>query len=191
MNHFKILFPSQIFFGFGSIDNLKTLGINKKNILIVTGCNSSKENGSLMIIKKLLGKNNKIFVFDRVEPEVSVETVDHAAEFARKKNIDLIIGLGGGSAIDCAKAVSGIFKRHFSVKRYLDNKVKIKKRYASFIAIPTTAGTGAEVTKNAVLTYTEKNIKISLRSEKLIPDIVICDPAFLSTVSKKWALTPS
>ncbi len=183
MKSFSLLFPQKIIFGLRKLNELKNIYIPGKRGLLITGKNFALKTGLIDKILNLLNDKN-IFVFDDVEPEVSVETVDRAAEIARKKKIDFIIGIGGGSALDCAKSVSGICKENYSVKDYLDNKIKITKEPCFFIAIPTTAGTGSEVTKNAVLTYTEKEIKISLRSDKLVPSIAILDPELTFTMSK-------
>ncbi len=181
MKNFTLFFPEKIFFGIKKLNDLKNIQIPGYKGILITGKNFAIKTGLIKKIKYILS-DKKIVLFNEVEPEVSVETVDKAASFARQENIDFVIGLGGGSALDCAKSVAGIYKEKYSVKDYLDNKVKINKEPLFFIAIPTTAGTGSEVTKNAVLKYTEKNIKISLRSEKLIPKIVIADPELTLTM---------
>jgi alcohol dehydrogenase len=111
--------------------------------------------------------------------------VDKAAELARRYKADFFVGLGGGSAIDCAKAVSGIFKDRLSVKDYLDSKTPVRRDTGFLIAIPTTSGTGSESTKNAVLTYTEKKIKISLRGDFLVPSIAVMDPELTYSMPKE------
>ncbi len=177
MKEFSLLFPPIAHFGFGSIEKLAISGIKGQKGLIITGKHSAKKSGFLAKVKKMLKAQDKeVFVFDDVEPEVSVETVDRAAEHARRYKVDFIVGLGGGSAIDCAKAAAGIYKEKISVKEYLDKKINVRKEPGFFIAIPTTAGTGSEATKNAVLTYTSKKIKISLRGDVLVPSLVILDP---------------
>ncbi len=177
MKNFSLLLPKNVYFGFGVFENLSALEIPGSAALIVTGRRAMKKNGFLARAQAMLEKKGKkVFVFDGVEPEVSVDTVDKAALFARRSKVDIVVGMGGGSAIDCAKAVSGIYKRTNSVREYLDGKEKVTGDTAYFIAIPSTAGTGSEVTRNAVLTYPEKNSKISLRGETLVPDMVLCDP---------------
>ncbi|HDT15577.1 MAG TPA: iron-containing alcohol dehydrogenase, partial [Firmicutes bacterium] len=128
------------------------------------------------VLKYLKRNGKKTAVFEGVEPEVSVETVDAAAGFARKIKPDFIAGLGGGSAVDCAKAAAVIYKSSKSVCAYLDGDSEFPEKQPYIIAIPATSGTGAEVTKNAVLTYTRKNAKISLRTQKMVPNIVVADP---------------
>ncbi len=185
MKEFSMVFPPKIFFGYGSMGKLGGL-VKGENILVVTGKNSAKKSGVLNSVLNILnGLQKKIFIFDRVEPEVSVETVDYCASYARQNNIDCIIGMGGGSALDCAKAAAGIFRHNLSVKDFLDEKAKVIQKGAYFIAIPTTAGSGSETTKNAVLTYTLKGIKISLRGDSLISDAVIADPELTLTMPPK------
>ncbi|MEI7640175.1 MAG: iron-containing alcohol dehydrogenase [bacterium] len=174
MKQFSLLFPSTIHFGFATLDKVATIKMPEGSIGLVTGGAAMRKNGSIDRVLGLL-KNKKVIIFEGVEPEVSVETVDKCAKTMRKHGVTSLIGIGGGSALDCAKAVAGVYKSGKSVKDYLDGKIKISET-AFFIAIPSTAGTGAEVTKNAVLTYTEKKIKTSLRGETLVPKIVICDP---------------
>jgi len=182
MKEFSLLLPPKILFGFGSLGRLGSV-LKGENVLVVTGKNSMKKSGALSWVLDIINKSKKkSFVFSGVEPEVSVETVDSCASYAKQNNIDCIIGLGGGSTLDCAKAAAGIFKDDLSVAEYLDDKAKITKRGAYFIAIPTTAGTGSEATKNSVLTYTAKGIKTSLRGDSLIPDAVIADPQLTLTM---------
>jgi alcohol dehydrogenase len=184
MKNFTLLFPPSVHFGFGAVSKLETIEMEGSRAMIVTGRSSMEKAGFLGAVSGMLKKRSiEPLVFNGVEPEVSVDTVDKAANFARKNKADLFIGLGGGSAIDCAKAVAGIYMEKIPVRDYLDGKADIKKELGFFIAIPSTAGTGSEVTKNAVLIYPEKNNKISLRGDKLIPDVVIADPELTMTMT--------
>ena len=177
MKLFSMNFPQNIQFGYGAFSKLETMPVEGKRAMIVTGGKSMEKAGFLSAAGAMLNARGiEPLVFNGVEPEVSVDTVDKAANFARKNKADLFIGLGGGSAIDCAKAVAGIYKGKQGVRDFLDGKAKIEWETGFFIAIPSTAGTGSEVTKNAVLTYPEKSNKISLRGDSLVPDAVIADP---------------
>lgn len=187
MKDFSMLFPNRVYFGNGCLDKLKDAPIRGRRGLIITGKHSAKKSGLLDRVRKILKNTGReIFVFDDVEPEVSVETVDRAADLARRYKTDFFAGLGGGSAIDCAKAVSGIYRDRLSVKDYLDSKTPVRRETAFLIAIPTTAGTGSESTKNAVLTYTEKKIKISLRGDSMVPSIAVMDPQLTYSMSKEF-----
>ena len=120
----------------------------------------------------------------RGEPVVS--QVDAAVEEARRRECDCVIGLGGGSAIDAAKAVAGLLTNGGSAIDYMEvvgQGRKISRPSAPWIAIPTTAGTGAEATRNAVIRLPEKKFKASIRSEMLLPRIALVDPDLGADVS--------
>jgi alcohol dehydrogenase class IV len=105
--------------------------------------------------------------------------MDEALNVARLANCDFVIGLGGGSAIDAAKAVAGLLSNGGEATDYMEvvgRGQKITKPAVPWIAIPTTAGTGAEVTRNAVVGWPEKKFKASIRSELLFPQIALIDP---------------
>jgi len=176
-----------VYFGYGSLEKLSSVEIKGNNCLIISGKNSMRNYGFIdRVIGILKKKNINSFCFNEVEPEVSVETVNIAFKIAKKNKADMVIGIGGGSAIDCAKAVAGMAAQDVTVdvRDYIDGGEVLKKESLFFIAIPSTAGTGSEVTKNAVLLYPEKNNKLSLRSEKLIPKVVILDPDLTLTMDK-------
>ncbi len=187
MTKFSALFPGRLSFGAGSLEKHGAVPeIEGKRGVIVTGAASAAKNGSLAQALELVKKSKaEAFVFQGVEPEVSVETADRAAAFCREKKASFIIGLGGGSAIDCAKAASTAAVTGAKCADYLDAKVTAGADSLFFIAIPTTSGTGSEVTKNAVLKYTAKNMKLSLRGESLVPKIVIADPLLTTAMPKE------
>jgi alcohol dehydrogenase class IV len=111
--------------------------------------------------------------------EPKVEDVDSAVAAAREAGCDVVIGLGGGSAIDSAKAVAGLLTNGGSAMDYMEvvgRGVKIGKPAAPWIAMPTTAGTGAEATRNAVIGCPEKKFKASIRSEHLLATVALVDP---------------
>jgi alcohol dehydrogenase class IV len=115
----------------------------------------------------------------RQKGEPVVADVDAATEAARRAECDLVIGLGGGSAIDAAKAVAGLLANGGSAVDYMEvvgKGQKITRPATPWIAIPTTAGTGAEATRNAVIGLPEKQFKASLRSDLLLSRAVLIDP---------------
>jgi len=117
------------------------------------------------------------FVRQRGEPTVA--DADAAMAIAREQACDVLIALGGGSAIDTAKAVAGLVSNGGSALDYMEvvgRGKKIDRPALPWIAIPTTAGTGAEVTRNAVVGSSEHKFKASIRSELLLPRLVIIDP---------------
>ena len=111
------------------------------------------------------------------EPEIA--TVENGVLFAKKEHCDFVIGFGGGSVIDAGKAVAAMLANEGELYDYLEivgRGQSLKKPSAPFVAIPTTAGTGAEVTRNAVLSAPEQRVKVSLRSPLMLARIAVVDP---------------
>jgi alcohol dehydrogenase class IV len=114
-----------------------------------------------------------------VSGEPTVSTVQAGVEQARRFNSELVIGMGGGSAIDCGKAIAALYTNTGEVLDYLEVVGKGQPLRAAplpYVAIPTTAGTGSEVTKNAVLGVPDKKVKVSLRSNRMLPRLAVVDP---------------
>lgn len=114
-----------------------------------------------------------------VSGEPTTDTIAAGVQAARDAGCDLVIGLGGGSAIDTAKAVAALLTNGGEPLDYLEvigRGRPLTEPSAPIIAIPTTAGTGAEVTRNAVLASPEHHVKVSLRSPHMLPDLAIVDP---------------
>ncbi|MCZ0754723.1 bifunctional acetaldehyde-CoA/alcohol dehydrogenase [Anoxybacillus sp. J5B_2022] len=133
-------------------------------------------------------------IFSEVEPDPSLTTVMKGAEMMRSFQPDVIIALGGGSAMDAAKAM-WLFYEHPETdfnglkQKFLDIRKRVFKypklgQKAQFVAIPTTSGTGSEVTSFAVITDKENNIKYPLADYELTPDVAIIDPQFVMTLPK-------
>lgn len=133
-------------------------------------------------------------IFSEVEPDPSIETVMKGAEMMANFQPDVIIALGGGSAMDAAKGMWLFYEYpesdfHGLKQKFLDIRKRIVKypqlgRKAQFVAIPTTSGTGSEVTSFSVITDKKANIKYPLADYELTPDVAIIDPQFVMTVPK-------
>ncbi|KHF40203.1 bifunctional acetaldehyde-CoA/alcohol dehydrogenase [Halalkalibacter okhensis] len=133
-------------------------------------------------------------IFSEVEPDPSIETVEKGAAMMRSFEPDCIIALGGGSAMDAAKGM-WLFYEHPDTdflglkQKFLDIRKRVFKypklgNLAQFVAIPTTSGTGSEVTSFSVITDKNQNIKYPLADYELTPDVAIIDPQFVMTVPK-------
>jgi alcohol dehydrogenase class IV len=121
----------------------------------------------------------------RQRGEPYVAQIDEAVAEARQHHCDCVVGLGGGSAIDAAKAVAGLLTNGGSAVDFMEvvgGGKKITRPAAPWIAIPTTAGTGSEATRNAVIGLPEKKFKASIRSELLLPRIALVDSELGVTV---------
>ncbi|HEY5043230.1 MAG TPA: iron-containing alcohol dehydrogenase [Verrucomicrobiae bacterium] len=174
--NFEFATATRIVFGAGSIShtgaNVKDLG---RRALVVTGRNPQRA-------KKLLASLSASGIASTIfsvagEPEIS--TVENGVALAKKDNCDFVISFGGGSVIDAGKAIAAMMSNEGELLDYLEiigRGKALAKPSAPFIAIPTTAGTGAEVTRNAVLASPQKKVKVSLRSPLMLPRIAVIDP---------------
>ncbi|WP_074037091.1 bifunctional acetaldehyde-CoA/alcohol dehydrogenase [Exiguobacterium profundum] len=188
MQWFKI--PEKIYFEKNSVQYLQSL-TTKKRAMIVTDEMMVKLGFADKVIKNLpAGVEYRIF--DQVEPDPSVETVMSGAEAMRHFQPDMIIALGGGSPMDAAKGMWLFYERPEEKFSNLRQKfMDIRKRTykfptlgnkSMFIAIPTTSGTGSEVTPFTVKTDKKRNVKYPIADYAITPDVAIVDPEFVMTV---------
>jgi alcohol dehydrogenase class IV len=181
---FNFSTASSIVFGEGAISSLTELvkGFGKK-ALIVKG----KEKPNPEILYSVCKKAKLEWVIFSVTQEPDIETISSAVSFGRQENCDFVIGFGGGSVIDTGKAVAALLNNEGSLLDYLEVVGKgrpLKNRSKPYIAIPTTAGTGSEVTRNAVIAVKEKNVKVSMRNTYLLPEVALVDPQFTYEIPK-------
>jgi alcohol dehydrogenase class IV len=128
------------------------------------------------IIQNIKAEGIQVFEYDGVLPDPPDTIVDAAAEIGREENVDAIIGLGGGSSLDAAKAVNILMGNPGSITEYFDPAVQ-QKPGKLLILIPTTSGTGSEVTKVAVLSNTTTGLKQGIVSKNTIAALAIVDPS--------------
>lgn len=173
---FEFATATRVVFGAGAVSqvgaNAKIFG---RRALVVTG-SSPQRAEKLMANLSANGISATTFA---VAGEPEVATVVNGVALARQDNCDFVISLGGGSVIDAGKAIAAMMKNDGALLDYLEiigRGQTLKKSPAPFIAIPTTAGTGSEVTRNAVLASPEHKIKVSLRSPLMLPRVAVIDP---------------
>lgn len=167
--------PGKIIYGQGTVqqtgEETKKYG-NK--VMIVTGRNSSKKTGALdKVINSLKAENLEYVVFDKVESDPSVATVDLGTSIAKEEGVNVIVALGGGSPLDAAKGISAMITNPGGIVNYEKKEPKIYG--VPVIAVPTTAGTGSEVSRFIVITDTKRKIKMLIGGEALIPKVAILD----------------
>src|SRR2546423_1376706 len=184
MMSFEFNTAGRIIFGAGEIKRLAELGPPFGSVAVIIHAGDEDALDLLRVKRILEGKQIKLtFIRQRGEPSVAL--VDAMVEKARRVDCDWVIGIGGGSAIDTAKAVAGLLGNGGNALDYVEvmgKGQKLTKPAAPWIAIPMTAGTGAEVTRNAVLTA--DNFKVSMRSEHLLARLAIVDPELGKDVPK-------
>lgn len=171
---------SQVVFGAGRWDQLSVFArpLGSRSLL-VTNAGDPGDGGLVDRTLRLLEHSGVAATCFRQRGEPRVEDIERAVAVAREAGCDLVVALGGGSAIDAGKAVAGLLTNGGSVLDYMEvigQGRKLTQPAAPWIAMPTTAGTGAEVTRNAVIGCPEKRFKASLRSELLLPRIALIDP---------------
>lgn len=173
---FEFASPTRIIFGPGAVREIGPLANEcGKCALVVTGRDSSRA-GKLLALLREAGIHVAIFSAAG-EPEIA--TIERGAAVAKKENCDIVIGFGGGSALDTAKAIAAMLANDGNLLDYLEvigRGKPLLKLSVPFIAIPTTAGTGSEVTRNAVLASPEHRLKVSLRSPLMLAKIALVDP---------------
>ena len=174
---FALRYPANVIFGRGALEQLgRETAILGTRAMLVCGQTAMRKQGILdQVLCVLEASGVEAAVFDEVESDPSLSTVHQGVQQARQAQRDVVIGLGGGSAIDAAKAIASVAKQPQSVCAYFEG-VKIEYAGLPFIAVPTTAGTGAEMTSNAVLTDGRYQVKRSLRSPLMVAKTAIVDP---------------
>ena len=169
----KLLPMPEILIGESSLEKIVSIldGLKADKVLVVT--DPGIVNAQLETLLEKAGKT--IVLFDRVQPDPEIALVREAVELARKAGADAVIGLGGGSSLDTAKVAAALVTNPKDISTYLGVDL-LEKDALPAIAIPTTAGTGSEVTHIAILSDESEQLKKGLVSAKMIPMYAILDP---------------
>lgn len=175
-------YGDQLIIGENAINHLSTL--NYKKVFIVTGGSSAFKNGSIKQLEDIFS-NKKIKIFSGVKKNPDTSIVEKGINEMKIFEPDLVIGIGGGSPIDAAKVMTLFYDyESLNFKNVLEKDISNYKRKTYFVAIPSTSGTGTEVTKAAVITFNELDLKIGLKSLGFIPDLAILDSRLTLSMPK-------
>ena len=171
--------PTQIVFSRGSLSRLGELSREfGKKALVVTGRRFAKKYGfDVKIREELVKVGVESVFFSEVEPNPTLQMADRCAELARREKVDFFVAFGGGSVIDTAKAANTVYVLGGSSRDYVWPK-SVDEKLLPLVAIPTTHGTGSEVTKYSVL-VDEKQMKVVISGRGLYPALAILDPEVL------------
>lgn len=173
---FEFATAGRILFGAGRLDEVGSLvaGFGKR-VLVVTGSNTRRA-------AALIDRLEEVEIYHQVfsvPGEPSTETVQKGVATARSFSAEVVVAMGGGSAIDAGKAIAAVTTNPGDLFDHLEVIGKARPLVQPplpFVAIPTTAGTGAEVTRNAVIASPKHQVKVSLRSPLMLPRLAIIDP---------------
>ena len=175
---FTITQPTQIHFGQGIINTLPSIvnELGGSKPLVVMDPGLVRANQDKPVTKPLTAAGIDFILYDKVDPEPGLKLADQGAELAKQNNCDCVIGVGGGSAMDVAKAVSILLTNGGKAVDYI-GLGKIKKAGVPKIMVPTSSGTGAEVTFTAVFINEETGSKAGMNGDPLYPEAAVLDPA--------------
>jgi len=177
VEEWKFYMPTKIRFGWGKFQEIRQVvdELKGKKIFLVTGRHFAKKHGILDKLSDFL-KGLTLVMFAEVEENPTIETVDRGAARCRESQCDLVMGLGGGSALDAGKAMAMLQKNPGSIREYLDQERICQAKGLPFIAVPTTSGTGSEVTPFTVITYPSKKAKPAIAPPENFPEVALVDP---------------
>ena len=187
-DYFEFSLPTRVLYGIGVIDQLRdaVAPYGRRRALLVTdavlvqaGLAERVKAGFRQTAIEIAG------VYDQVPPNSTIRTVEDCAALGRAQNCDLIIGLGGGSVLDTAKVANILIVKGGQVQDHMGAYLLGQTKLLPLMLIPTTAGTGSEVTKVAVIADPEHDVKLPFAETQFLPDLAILDPALTCTMPPK------
>lgn len=188
LNMYSLKVPHAVYSGENSLENIKKIvsdnGVNKIAVFTDKGIvNAGLLNYPMSFIKET---GIETIILDELPPEPTYTQVQNLVDEFKESKADFIIAVGGGSVMDTAKLASVLATNEYGVHELLDNSGLAKKSIKTLM-IPTTAGTGAEATPNAIVAVPEKELKIGIVNEEMISDYVILDPIMIKNLPRKIA----
>jgi alcohol dehydrogenase len=188
MNKFQFFMPTRILFGKGALNDLHKQDLpGKKALIVISAGKSMKANGYLERVEKELEMSGVSYVlYDKILPNPVLRNVMEGASAAKANGCDFVIGLGGGSSMDSAKAIAIMAANPGDYWDYIGGisgkGLDIPNAPLPIVEITTTAGTGSEADPVAVITKEETNEKIGFGNEKTYPTLSVVDPELMMTV---------
>ena len=188
LKQYNLKMPHAVYGGENAMDNIATIikALDARKVAMFT--DKSLRQLGLFDMPEAVVKETGVayYVLDDLPPEPSYMAVQAVVDEFKKSGADLIVACGGGSVMDAAKLASILVTNEYGVKELLDNPGMAKK-CVPIVLIPTTAGTGAEVTPNAIVGVPEKELKIGIVNENMIADYVILDARLIKNLPRKIA----
>jgi alcohol dehydrogenase class IV len=189
MNSFNYSCPTKVVFGLDTIRTISEhLPKSHKNVLIISSKTAAVKSGALDKIKNSLSKyKTNIFYKNTISPNPRLTEVDELSAYCQSNDITALIAVGGGSVIDAAKAISLVVPSQLSCKQILKHDLTLISPLF-LIAVPTTAGTGSEVSKGAIVTDIESTWKGGIRGDNVFPKVALLDPLLTMSLPRRVTL---
>jgi alcohol dehydrogenase class IV len=189
MKSFDYSCPTKVVFGVNKIETIANyLPKSHKNILIVSSKTAAVKSGALEKIRSSLSKSKtNIFYKNTISPNPRLTEIDDLSCYCQSNNITALIAVGGGSAIDAAKAISLAAPSKLSCKKILKHDLNLISPLF-LIAVPTTAGTGSEVSKGAIVSDIESKWKGGIRGDNVFPKVALLDPLLTMSLPRNVTL---
>jgi len=186
VSNFDFILPTTIKFGEGRALEVgkEAASLQGTKAMIVTDKGIIKAGLINKIWEALLAEKITVTIFDEVEPNPRDTTVGRGAEIAKNANVDVLIAVGGGSSMDVAKSIGVVLSHGGTINEY-EGLEAVTKPIIPLIAIPTTVGTGSEVTFWAVITDTKRKFKMSVGSPLIAPKVALVDPNLVYNLPPK------
>ena len=170
-------------------NHAKELGSFGKKAMLVTGKHSARKSGAMQDVEEALKQENiSCVIFDEIEENPSIETVMRAREFGIQEKVDFIIGIGGGSPLDASKAIAMMIANPTLTEEVLYESLELEN--LPVVCVPTTCGTGSEVTPYAILTIHKQRTKKSI-SHRIYPNLALLDAKYLKSMSREGLVNTS
>lgn len=182
VKNFEFLFPTRVRYGEGVLSELGDIlrGYGKEKVFIVTDKGVRAAGLVDLVVEKLNEEGfEKVEIYDNVDPNPRTTSINEGADIAKKFGAEILIAIGGGSPIDTAKGIGVLMTNEGIIEDY-EGFFKVKNEIPPFITIPTTVGTGSEVTEWAVITDLKRMFKMSVADTKLYPDAALLDPVMVA-----------
>lgn len=192
MINFNFYNPTKIIFGCGKLNTLHTQSLpGKKALLLISNGKSTKVNGSFdKVVAELKKANIEYAVFDKIMENPVREVIMEGAAFAKEKECDFILALGGGAVLDSSTAIAAMATNDGDLWDYVlggtGKGLPRKNKGLPIVAIPTTSGTGSEINCWGVISNLETKEKIGFGAEDLVPCLAIVDPELMKSVPAKY-----
>jgi len=179
VNTFHFILPTEIRYGKGIIHELPVVlkEASVRRVMLITDTAIRRQPFCQEIINQLKNGGIEVHLFDGVEANPKDHNVEEAARLATDLHVEALVALGGGSPIDCAKAVGVVASHGGSARTYEDRNLIVKPTLPLY-TIPTTAGTGSEVTFSSVITDSRERFKFTIKSPAIAPKIAFIDPTY-------------